>query len=89
MTFLEARAQVVGAIQHAWATMDDVRFAKALADPAQDVPFEDLKFDSLAAMEVCMELEERTDVEIDLADLVAHPSVNRLAEHLQSRSAAK
>lgn len=89
MTFLEARVQVVGAIQHAWAMMDDVRFAKALADPAQDVPFEDLKFDSLAAMEVCMELEERTDVEIDLADLVAYPSVNRLAEHLQSRSVAK
>lgn len=89
MTFLEARAEIVGVIQLACAGMDDARFAGALSDPAQDVSFEDLKFDSLATMEVCMELEERTDIEIDLGDLLAYPSVNRLAEHLEKRSTGK
>ncbi len=89
MTFAEARVQVVSAVHHASAAKDDVRFARALADPGQDVAFEDFKFDSLAAMEVCMALEEATNVEIDLGDLVAHPSVNRLAELLLKRSAEK
>ena len=82
MTFLEARAHIVRAINHAWAAGDDVRFARALADPSQDVEFDELKFDSLAAMEVCVELEDNAHVNIDPGDLIAHSSVNRLAAFL-------
>ena len=66
MTFLEARNQIVQAIHRAWASKDDPRFADALLDPQQDVDFAELKFDSLASMEICMELEDEANVELDL-----------------------
>lgn len=89
MTLAEARVHVVSAVHYVSAAKDDMRFAGALDDPAQDVQFEDFKFDSLAEVEVCMALKEATNVEIELADLVAYPSVNRLAELLLRRSTGK
>jgi len=50
-----------------------------LEDPAADCSFEELHFDSLGRMELCIWLQMEVGVEIDESVILAHPSVNRLA----------
>ena len=66
--------------------MNDPRVAASLADDAADLSFSELEMDSLAAMEFCIEIEERSGVEIDPADLIRYPSVVALASMLSARS---
>jgi acyl carrier protein len=80
MTFEEARKQVVSAIHSATGALNEKHVWNKLAQ--DDVDFSDVELDSLAAMEVCVELEEKTGVEIDLGHLAQHPSVNALARFI-------
>ena len=54
-----------------------------------DVSFAELELDSLSAMELCMNVEEAAGVEVELGDLVLHPSVNALAAVLAERTSDK
>ena len=89
MTFGAARKHILKAINATTSILDEPRFAACVADPGQNIPFADLELDSLAAMEICMELEEKAGIEIDLGDLAVYPSVNELAEHVATVLAAK
>jgi acyl carrier protein len=82
MKFEDARAQIIVAIDAATSILSEPRFAGRIKDPEFDIEFADLGLDSLAAMEICMALEEKAGIEIDLGDLAVHPSVNLLARHV-------
>jgi acyl carrier protein len=81
MTFDEAREHIVSAIAASSKVLAEPRFAAA-ASKAMDIEFSDLALDSLAAMEICMDIEERAGIAIDLGDLAIHSSINALAKHV-------
>lgn len=80
-----ARRAILASIHFATGALNEPKLAGIETDPNRDVEFAQLNFDSLAAMEFCMELEDKIGLEIDLGDLAAHPSINRLAAHIAAR----
>jgi acyl carrier protein len=70
-------------------------FSNVLNEPAihrrlraeEDIPVADLGLDSLDAVEWCMEIEERTGLEIDPAQLTEYKTINALAAHIAARAA--
>ena len=88
MTFAEARDQILSAIEFASGALNREHVAKKLADRDADIEFAELGLDSLAAMEICLEIEDKTGLEIDLGDPAKHPSVNALANYLAGKAAA-
>ena len=53
-----------------------------------DVGLDELELDSLVAMELCIELETSTGVRLDLDDLAANQSIDRIARLLAVRASA-
>jgi acyl carrier protein len=84
VTIDEARAVVFAAIRAVSGRLDDYHSAEAVAD----LKLSDLALDSMAMIEICMEVEERTGVEFDLADLKRGTTFNGFCQLLVSRSAA-
>lgn len=60
-----------------------------LEDPDSDCTFEELHFDSLARMELCIWMQTEVGVELGEDEILAHPSVNALAAHLASKTSAR
>ena len=88
MNFAEARAQILSAIDFASGALNKEPIARKLAEPNADIEFSELDLDSLAAMEVCLEIEDKTGLEIDLADLARYPTLNTLAGFLAGKTAS-
>jgi acyl carrier protein len=82
MNFEDARKQVIAAIHFATGALNEQQVANKLAERDGDVQFSEFEFDSLAAMEMCLEIEDKTGIEIDLGDLAQHSSVNALARFM-------
>jgi acyl carrier protein len=87
MTPAEARSRVIAAISKATPSIHQERVSRALADPGGDLAFSDVDIDSLAAMEMCVEIEDQTGVEVDLGDIARYPSVNQLASFIAGKKA--
>jgi acyl carrier protein len=85
MKFEEARAQVISALRSATFGYNDEVIASKFADKDGDLAFSELELDSLSAMQLCIEIEDTTGVEIDLGDLALHASVNGLAKFMVGR----
>ncbi len=83
--YTRARDWVVAGIkENPAATVTDPDLLARLDDRQADCSFEELAFDSLACMELCIYIECETAVALSIGDLQLHPSVNRLAEHLHA-----
>ena len=82
MILEEARAAVRDAISR----LKDVSLS--LIDPASAASpsLAELGFDSMAALDLCMELEERTGIQLDLVDLGTNPTVDTIARFLVAKS---
>ncbi len=83
MTLEEARA----AVQDAISKVKDDPFAFT-PDPGSTAnpSLAELDFDSMAALDLCMELEERTGIQLDLVDLGTNPSMDTIARFLVAKS---
>jgi acyl carrier protein len=66
----------------------DQELRSRLEDSASDCTFEELHFDSLARMELCIWMQTEAGVELDESEILAHPSVNALAAYLAGKGAA-
>jgi acyl carrier protein len=91
MIYDEARAHILAAIDKSSPMLNDPAIARRLADPRNEIAFEDLGFDSLTAMEICLTLEDATGQFIEPGDLLLYPGINALAAFMcsgQARSAA-
>lgn len=83
----KARAWIVAGVRdNPSAKVTDATLLERLADPEADCRFDELGFDSLAAMELCIFIECETRVALSTAELEKYPSVNRLARHLSERA---
>ncbi len=78
----EARRAIVEALDKVWGALNIAEFAPSLDDPKSDLTFEAVGLDSLTGLEFCLEVEDRTGVELDLGHLLQHDSVNRLAAYV-------
>lgn len=87
MTTATYRDQIIATLADL-GHLDGDRRQALVADEAQDLAFVDLEMDSLTALDFCVSLEDATKKSIEPADLVDHPSVNALARHLASGTAA-
>ena len=88
MRYEQARDEIISAIHFATGALNKEGVANRLAKPDGDIDFAELDLDSLAAMEMCLEIEDKTGIEIDLGDLAQHPSVNALAKFMVARAPA-
>jgi acyl carrier protein len=88
MTLEQAREQVVLAIHAITGALDNQALAAMLSRKDGDVTLSELDIDSLAAMAVCLEIENGTGVILDLGDVASHPSVGGLAQLLATRASA-
>jgi acyl carrier protein len=86
MTFEEARGQLISALHLTVGVLDCKNVAGKLTEG--DVALAELELDSLVAMELCIELESNTGVRLDLDDLAANPSIDRIARLLAVRASA-
>lgn len=88
MTPAEVRQTIVAAM-HDWvAVADRPTWEKKLADPNQDVRFEDLDVDSLAAAEISMAVEDATGYACDIAEFLAYPTIQTLSDHIAKELAS-
>jgi len=88
MTFEEARSQLVSILDLTTGALSDQAVVDRLTSNGDDVALSELDLDSLVGMELCLEIENRTGVTLDLGDLATYPSVNALAELMRVRSSA-
>ena len=86
MTEAEARSLIINAL--AQCNVLDAE-AKALyeRDPGSDVELATLGIDSMAVINLCVALEETIHRDVEIEELIEHPSLNQLARHI-ARSAA-
>ena len=63
-------------------SLDDPTLIASLDTSNGDASFDELGFDSLAAMELCIFIEEHTGLQIAEEDIERHPTVRALAQHL-------
>lgn len=53
-----------------------------LADTNADIELLTLNIDSMAVIDLCMEIEEKTNREVLVEELTENPTINRLAKYL-------
>lgn len=66
-------------------TVTDPALLARLDDASADCGFEELGFDSLARMELCIWMQVEAGFEITESEVLDHPSVGALATHLALR----
>lgn len=80
------RAIVAEGVRHnPIASVTDPALLARLEDPHADCGFDELGYDSLARMELCIWLQVEHGIEIGEGTLLDHPSVVALAVHLAGR----
>lgn len=84
--FIARRRLVIEALRaSSSAAVASTSVGERLATPDADVSFGELQIDSLVMMEICIHIEFETGLALSVGDLVAHPTINQLAEHLGTR----
>jgi acyl carrier protein len=88
MPFEEARRQLVSSLDLTTGALSDQAVVDRVTSTGEVDGVSELDLDSLVGMELCLEIENRTGVTLDLGDLATYPSVNALAELMRVRSSA-
>ena len=88
MTPTEIRQVIVNALEESLSISNDKHIFPRMDDPAADIRFDELHFDSLSATEIAMTIEDETGYVCDLGDFLAYPSVKALAEHIAGQTGA-
>jgi acyl carrier protein len=86
MNHSSVRTLVIDALHKVTEALSKPELAQRLQDPKINVAIKDLEIDSLEAVEWCMEIEERSGVELDPVELTTHRSIDELVDLIVSRS---
>ncbi len=87
MTPSDVRVILIKAVDDWVLVADRPALAKRLADPDEDVRFDELDVDSLAAAEISIAIEDQTGYACDLADFLTYPSIRSLSDHIAAQLA--
>lgn len=63
-------------------SIDSDRRQALLADINADIELATLSIDSMSVIDLCMVIEEKTNREVLIEELIENPTINRLAKHL-------
>ena len=88
MTEAEARDLILNALAHS-NVLDAEQHERFKRDPASDAELASLGIDSMAAINFCVALEKTLLRDVEIEELVEHPSLALLARHLALRSLQK
>ena len=88
MTEAEARDVVLNALAHS-NVLNAAQHERYSRDPESDVELAALGIDSMAAINFCVALEVVLLRDVEIEELVEHPSLTLLARHLALRSSQK
>ena len=86
MTEPEIRTAILSTLHEVFNTTGDPRLADLVAQP--DFAFVDLAGDSIEVTEFCFLLEEKTDLEIEISDLLDHGTLSAFSAFLAGRRPA-
>ena len=85
MNKAEARKLVVNILDEKTQVMNSATLSPQLRNPEADLPMSALELDSLEQVDISMEIEVRTGLNFDLAELAQAQSLNDLAAHIARR----
>jgi acyl carrier protein len=63
-------------------SIDSDRRQALLADINADIELATLSIDSMSVIDLCMVIEEKTNREVLIEELIENPTINKLAKHL-------
>lgn len=63
-------------------SIDSDRRQALLADINADIELATLSIDSMSVIDLCMVIEEKTNREVLIEEMIENPTINRLAKHL-------
>ena len=76
------REVVIGSLHESIGFLNDPRYARVGDAREMDIAFEELELDSLSTLEVLMEIEEKTGVELDPELLPELRTLNGLVDYI-------
>ena len=85
MTEAEARDAILNALVSSKILAAD-RQMELGRKPGSDVELAALGIDSMAVINLCVALEETLHRDVEIEELIEHPSLNQLARHIAARS---
>ena len=88
MTEAEARDVILNALVRS-KVLDLDRKMHFVRDPKSDVDLAALGIDSMAVINLCVDLEEALRRDVEIEELIEHPSLNSLARHISVSSLQK
>lgn len=77
----ETKAMLLDVL-HALDLISQADGAAAIAPGADDIEFGGLGIDSMAIVDLCVAVEEKTGRELRVEEIIDNPTVNQLAAHL-------
>lgn len=89
MTEAEIRAMIVEALHKTANVFSDPSISDRLKDPGGEVSIDELKIDSLDRVEWCLEIESRTGLSIDPAEVAAARSLAEVARLVAGKLAER
>jgi acyl carrier protein len=81
MNKAEARILILDALQGI-KVLDASRKSSLASNPDEDVQLVSFGIDSVSVMDFCLLIENAIGREVEIVELIDHPSVNTLASHL-------
>lgn len=79
------RALAIEALHRSTGLLNDPAFAALRRDTTRDLAFSEIALDSLSTLEVLMEIEDATGIELDPDLLPELGTVDRLVDHIHAR----
>ena len=86
MTRAEARLVIVAALAEASGALNDPNLMPRLRHPEGDVALAELGLDSLDQVALSMEIEQRTGIDFDLAEISTVTTIGELAAYVAQRT---
>ncbi|MEO6608068.1 MAG: acyl carrier protein [Aestuariivirga sp.] len=83
-TYSENRTLIINALVGIKAFQPEAA-AEWIANADRDVELASLGIDSMAVIDLCMDIEKYTGREVLIDELVDNPTLNKLAKHLSER----
>jgi acyl carrier protein len=80
MNIKQSRECIIKAL-HGIKVLDEAARDAFLAEPQKDVALVELGIDSVSVMDFCLLLENDMGREVEILELIDHPTLNTLAAH--------
>lgn len=85
MNTIEARRMIVEILEEKTSALNNAALSPKLRDPSGDVSLAELELDSLEQVDIAMDIEIRTGLNFDIAEIATSKTIGGLAAHIARR----